>query len=420
MQKRSVKKGARKAVSISMALMMCASVVPSQSLAFEEKTDAYAAEETVAEYLSDWDWISAEVGWKEAVKDGCTDCSSIQLKQENGEAHTYQKGIGAHAASEIVYDIKEKGVLRFQSDIGVNKAGGSCGFTVMTDASGEPLFQTEEVLTGNDSVQHVDVEIPENATKLILKTDNGEDGATNDHSVWADAKVVLDADVQDNLYKVMLTAPSQMSVDATDIASVSGELVNGAEADMSKAEIKYTSSDEEVLSVNETGELKALKNGISELKVTVTLEGITKAASRKILVGETENLIDTISSPDNNLKAEFCLNDEGTVEYLVKKENEIVAEASKLGIVTDVDDFTKGLHFIGKTQVTQGVDDYDLTGAKVSHVHDTYNEVTYSFWSQNGAELKVIVRMYNDGLAFRYVIDGEGMLTVVRHEGVSK
>lgn len=412
MRRKSVKRVACKALSLSMAMVMCAGLVPSQALAFEKNTGAYAVDETVTQYLSDWNWLSAEAGWKEVVKDGCVECSSIRLRDENGEEHTYQKGIGAHAASKIVYDIKEKGVLRFQSDVGVNKEGGTCGFTVMTDVSSEPLFQTEEPLKASDSVLHVDVAIPENATKLILLTDNGNDGEGNDHSVWAGAKVVLDADVQDNLYKVILTAPSQINIDATDRATVKGVLVDGTEADLSQVDIKYTSSDEEVLSVSETGELKGLKSGVSTLTVSVTLDGITKTTSRKILVRETENLLDSISSPDNSLKAEFCLSDKGEIQYLVKKDNEIVVETSSLGIVTDLDDFTQGLRFLEKTSVTQGVDDYDLTGAKVSHVHDTYNEVTYTFWGQNGTELKVIVRMYDDGVAFRYAVDGEGTLNV--------
>ena len=93
----------------------------------------------------------------------------LKLRTEDGGTQVYEKGICAHAASELIYDIEGRGVQRFQSYIGVNysKSRGTCGFTVMADD--QELFHVDS-MAESDPQQYVDVEIPADAKQLILIT----------------------------------------------------------------------------------------------------------------------------------------------------------------------------------------------------------------------------------------------------------
>ena len=60
----------------------------------------------------------------------------------------------------------------------------------------------------------------------------------------------------------------------------------------------------------------------------------------------------------------------------------------------------------------RGVDDYTLTDAKVSHVHDAYNSVTLQAVEPDGTQRRMAVeaRAYNDGIAFRYLVPAQPAL----------
>ena len=53
-------------------------------------------------------------------------------------------------------------------------------------------------------------------------------------------------------------------------------------------------------------------------------------------------------------------------------------------------------------KTSQGVDDYRLMGP-ASHVHARYNQLTLSL-RQGGDDMQVVVRAYDDGAAFRYIV----------------
>ncbi len=210
-------------------------------------------EETITRYLSDMQPAKATVGWGSLMLDEGLENLPLELRTEDGGTKVYEKGICAHAASELIYDIEGRGVQRFQSYIGVNysKSRGTCGFTVKADD--EVLFTVDRIAE-SDPQQYVDVEIPADAKQLILITTTGGDSNDSDHSVWADAKLILDATVQQNLYKVTAsTDKTILDAGETVNISLSGTLVDDSVADLSNAEISYTSSDNEVATVDGSG-----------------------------------------------------------------------------------------------------------------------------------------------------------------------
>jgi glucose/arabinose dehydrogenase len=138
-------------------------------------------------YLSDLFWTSMFNGWGPAERDrsngeaGTADGGAIAL---NGV--TYAKGLGAHAASEIVYTIPS-GCSQFFAAVGVDDevgANGSVQFQVWADST--LLFQSA-TLTGNSTTVSVAVALAgQNQLRLVV-TDGG-DGIAYDHADWGSAR----------------------------------------------------------------------------------------------------------------------------------------------------------------------------------------------------------------------------------------
>src|SRR5699024_3623776 len=57
-----------------------------------------------SEYLSDLNWESASAGWKTVRKDNSISDNKLKLLNEDKTVQTYNKGIGTHSHSEIVYN----------------------------------------------------------------------------------------------------------------------------------------------------------------------------------------------------------------------------------------------------------------------------------------------------------------------------
>lgn len=171
-------------------------------------------------YASDLQWQSVKVGYSTAQKDKGLENLPLRLRTEkNGSPVTYDKGICAHAVSKIVYDIEGKGFERFQSYIGVNysKTQGSCGFVISAD--GKQLYNYD-VLKESDKQVFIDVEIPEGTKEFVLETTDGGDGITADHSIWADAKFVVNYEIQMQLAKIDTFASSTL-LETGDTAKLS-------------------------------------------------------------------------------------------------------------------------------------------------------------------------------------------------------
>jgi chitodextrinase len=141
-------------------------------------------------YLSDLTWVGTPVnGWGPVEKDtsngeyGAGDGHTITL---NGV--TYAKGLGAHANSEIRYNLGGS-YSRFLSDIGVDDEEGSLGsivFQVWVD--GTKIYDSG-VMTGATATKTVDVDVSgKNELKLVIT--NAGDNINYDHGDWANARLI--------------------------------------------------------------------------------------------------------------------------------------------------------------------------------------------------------------------------------------
>lgn len=136
-------------------------------------------------YLSDVNWISGTTGWSSIGRDKSIDGNPIVL---NGKS--YPKGIGTHAASEIIYNLG--GVYsRFQSDVGVDDetfGNGSISFEVWLDGS---KAYDSGVMNALSDKQSIDLDIT-GVHELKLMVTGGDDGFDWDHGDWAGALIVYD------------------------------------------------------------------------------------------------------------------------------------------------------------------------------------------------------------------------------------
>ncbi len=109
-----------------------------------------------------------------------------------------------------------------------------------------------------------------------------------------------------------------------------------------------------------------------------------------------------VISPDNGTKMTVKLSGDGKLTYTVEQDGVMILENSEMGINTSVGDFTKGLSFRSEENKTIN-EKYSMLSGKRKTYTNYCKEKTLHF-SKNGVNFDVVVRAYNDGIAFRYKI----------------
>ena len=87
------------------------------NIATSEKTIVVYSD---SEYLSDIDWDSARTDYGQVRKDLASGGAKIKLSV-NGEEKVFDKGIGTHANSEIVYNLEGKNYEYFETYVGIDR-----------------------------------------------------------------------------------------------------------------------------------------------------------------------------------------------------------------------------------------------------------------------------------------------------------
>jgi hypothetical protein len=141
----------------------------------------------VTTYLSDMNWTSATNGWGPVERDR----SNGEQPAGDGKPITlngvvYSKGLGAHALSDITFNLAGA-CSSLQASVGVDDevaANGSVIFRVYGDGA---LIYDSDVMTGATATRTVNVSLT-GVTTLRLNVDpNGVKGY--DHADWANARV---------------------------------------------------------------------------------------------------------------------------------------------------------------------------------------------------------------------------------------
>ena len=120
-----------------------------------------------------------------------------------------------------------------------------------------------------------------------------------------------------------------------------------------------------------------------------------------------------LASPDGALKITVSDSD-GQARYAVAYKGKPLLAPSPLGLVMTGGSLSHGLKITGASPATSDTT-YDLVAGKARTIRDHYNQLSVDFQEPEGQkrQLRVIVRAYDDGAAFRYVLPKQAGLDAV-------
>ena len=112
-----------------------------------------------------------------------------------------------------------------------------------------------------------------------------------------------------------------------------------------------------------------------------------------------------LKSKDNNVR--FVLENKITdgvtdLTYSVYYKDSIAIERSLLGLIMDSLEYGKNAKFVSAAPVKDIVEAYQLKSGKQIKTIDDCREQVFTFSSSEGNNFDLIVRVYNNGIAFRY------------------
>ncbi|WP_448811610.1 NPCBM/NEW2 domain-containing protein [Agromyces bauzanensis] len=115
-----------------------------------------------------------------------------------------------------------------------------------------------------------------------------------------------------------------------------------------------------------------------------------------------------IDGPEGSpLDGELKLDSAGRVALDVVDRDSVVVSATRLGLTGSDGDFRSGLSFIGRTDGVV-VDDYTMMTGKEEERTYTQAESVFEFENPDGARFSIAVRLSDDGVAYRYLVAGDG------------
>lgn len=118
----------------------------------------------------------------------------------------------------------------------------------------------------------------------------------------------------------------------------------------------------------------------------------------------------TVTSPDGEVALAVTEQSDGSLTYTVTAGTTSIFDESPLGIATSTTDFTDGLSFVDSSIST--IDDtYTLPAGTDPNYRDHANELVLEY-EKDGAMLELILRAYDDGIAYRYRLPGTGDATI--------
>ena len=110
----------------------------------------------------------------------------------------------------------------------------------------------------------------------------------------------------------------------------------------------------------------------------------------------------TLASPDGRVAVDFYLNDAGAPRYAIRCGGQPVLRESRLGLVRDDADFSRGLQLLTASEITPVQDRYEILTAKRRVNIYRANRKVFHLQTAAGQAMDIVFQVSNDGVAFRY------------------
>jgi alpha-glucosidase len=124
-----------------------------------------------------------------------------------------------------------------------------------------------------------------------------------------------------------------------------------------------------------------------------------------------------LSSPDRRLQVTFDVSPAGEPHYSIQRAGTTVLQQSRLGLVRDDVDFSRGLTLANVSPVSPVRDAYELLTSKRRLNKYLANRQVFTLRSAPGARIEIQFQVSNDGVAFRYAFpEQDGTLRRIRSE----
>ncbi len=127
-----------------------------------------------------------------------------------------------------------------------------------------------------------------------------------------------------------------------------------------------------------------------------------------------------LSSPEGTLKVALQLQsgpeEQGKLFYSVSHNDLTAIEPSMLGIESTTGSFTEELSLIEASAAEEKKDSYTMLTGKRLHNTPVWTEQSFSFRNAEGKEMKLVFRVFDEGVAFRYLLpqNGKDSTTVLK------
>ena len=109
-----------------------------------------------------------------------------------------------------------------------------------------------------------------------------------------------------------------------------------------------------------------------------------------------------LSSPDGRILIHLELTD-GTLTYTVLSQGTTVIDTSTLGVIRSDADLSQGLTFLENTPTKEFTESISLLTGKQLNLNVSGNHQIITFTNPQGDVLQVELKVFNDGMAFRYL-----------------
>jgi alpha-glucosidase len=119
----------------------------------------------------------------------------------------------------------------------------------------------------------------------------------------------------------------------------------------------------------------------------------------------------TVASPDGKVRFVLSSNAQGHLQYTVTFNSKNIIDPSPLGIVVDGADLAAGAQ-IGKADTYTVDETYPWYGPHSTAVNKCNGARVALTYPKTGTSYMLDIRAYNDGVAFRHLVPGQGASVV--------